>query len=194
MKKIKLDSEALNYISAELNKGFELSQRLRSIDLNNGEVFTYSPLGFEQLISDNIDESIDYLTNTSVLEDFNHISNHIIYQFLRKSPNNIAIFETYSRLGDPKLWKHQYFTIGNCIYRYLLGENTKKTILDYQLSAAFYPGITILSENFQPEYVLFDHSFTETKIQTLLDNVSYIIVVAFDAEGYVFWKKKGNSL
>jgi hypothetical protein len=192
MKKVKTGTEALQYLRQELRQGNDLAHQLLGLNLEGGEGFTFLPTGLSSSQIADFGESLGYLSGEGVLNDFQEILLGGLARYLHYNWN-LVVFETVwgppteSRL--PKV--SNYFVYSGCKYDFLTwnDQTSKSTLIDYILDAQGYPTIIVLTKNTRDELVLSpQRQIQESILEELARNAEYIIVGAFDGEGYLFWE------
>ncbi len=194
LKKVNLDSQALEYIVDELSQGRELAKAvLLNTFLQKGKLFTYSPEKFDIREMDDLGESISYLSDEYVLQPFREIIGREIVNYCNESESHIAIFETLGHvpvppsLEDPGI---RYFSIKGNKYDYIVKDFVQSIRIErYLIDSSIYPTVIVLTTlpfgiTIQPY-----QEIDEDLITSLATNANKIIIGAFDGEGYVIWEK-----
>ena len=197
LRKIELPIEAIDYIKQELTQGGILSNiEERSTDLSSGQIFTYFPMEFSLQTPFDFCESLEFLTGERVSDMFDAKISELIGNFLNKSSQNVVIFETWWNEDDPITSKCllQYFTINGRRYDFLKGGNDKQPIKDYMDDAQGYPSVIVLVNVKDQDIEIHDKTqFPEENINNLVNGTEFVIVGAFDGEGYLIWQKKRSE-
>lgn len=193
--KVELTAESIDYINQELAQGGELfiEEHLCALNLGQGHVFSYFPIEFSPSTPVDFGESIEFLTGKRVSGEFNSKIKELIRNFLDENSRNVAIFETMWNEGDPITSQSslQYFSIKGTRYDFLKGEDEKKPIDDYINDAQGYPTIIALVNGEDSNFEIWDkYHFPEEKVIELIKRTEFLLVGAFDGEGYIIWKKK----
>jgi hypothetical protein len=191
MKKF-LNDDAISYIEGELSKGGILSQQIQDLDFKQGTVFTYLPNGYDLPELDDYFESIEFKTGDRVIDKFEDIFSEIVYEYLDKNSRRIAIFETFWEKNDPIVSgrDHQFFLFRSKVYDFISGSNIKKTIKQYLRGAQYFPTIIVLSKTDISNDELFNKDLNQKEIKKIIENIEFLIIGAFDGEGFLFWSKK----
>jgi hypothetical protein len=192
IKLLKLSEEAFEYIRNELSQGGYLPQRLLELDLEQGVVHTYVPVGFTPNSSIDYGESLNYLTGVRPLREIRRTIVDLISDYLDDSESKYAIFETWQEKGDPSVLKHdlQYFFIHSRLYGFLRGSDELKPIMEHLREAGPYPTIITLvkmpecGSPFLPATELSEDAYSK-----IVENVDCLIIGAWDGEGYIIWRK-----
>ena len=192
IKAVQLHKEAFVYIRNELSQGGYLSQRLLKKELSNGIVHTYVPIGFTPNDSTDFGESLNYLTGESSLKEIRDAVASLISDYLDDDKGKYAIFETWQEKGDPSVLKHdlQYFFSHSRLYGYIRGSDEHKPVIEHLREAGDFPTIIILVDF--PECNTLFHQASEIAEQVyemIVYNLDYLIIGAWDGEGYVVWRK-----
>lgn len=195
LRKVELTAESIDYINQELTQGGALfiEEHLLALNLGQGNVFTYFPIEFAPPTPVDFGESLEFLTGKRVSEEFNSKISDLIRNFLDESSRNIAIFETMWNESDPITSRSplQYFTIKGRRYDFLKGEDEKKPVDDYINDAQGYPTIIALINGKDSNFEIWDKlQIPEENVIELTKRTEFLIVGAFDGEGYIVWKKK----
>jgi hypothetical protein len=188
-----LAETARDYLTKCLKSGNTLAGHLlREVNLVNGELFTFLPAGADQSRFDQFrqggiaksTESISYLTGRVRL-------------FLNSCAQGVVIFEdALAKKGDPCVEKSktQMLFHGQEIYHYLLADNIHPQVVSWTVTQASAPHLFICAMTQLSQGQTFAGGRSEVSNSTLqnLAKVSTELVVgAYDAEGYVYWKKSG---
>lgn len=190
-----LGAEAVSYILKELSISGIYAKMLLSQFLGAGKITTYYPSSLDPAFSVNFTKSV-YLSygekmNSEVLPKI--VSR--ITSYLSSRDNRYAIFSTYAKVGDPflgtlKSVPHYVSYRKNVFYLIPSWDHSEESILNTLVHSTNYPTICGLAslpphqDRLQPRQVLSKDLLTQ-----LAENTEYIIVGAYDEEGYLIWER-----
>ena len=195
LKKLELNSKALQYIKEEINFHSHLSTVLPDISLilEEGVVFSFFPYNFsEKQSSVDYSESFNYVYRKPLLEEIETETISFITDFLNDDHNKYAVFETLSCRYDPIINKRNLpaFYINNRKYTYIKGDCQSKPVKKCLIDAQGYPTIILLLDATCNEFsITNEEELTSKNIHNIVSIIKIIIVGAFDGEGYLFWQR-----
>lgn len=191
LQKLYLNHVGMSYILDELSQGAELSQRLCWLELQKGAAFTYVPTELSLSSLSNFSESMEFLSGRNVIHDFDEITVQLIAKYLSKNIDNVVMFETLWRANDPIISKRNYkmVIINSSVYYFISGNDEPKPIIEYLQYAKNYPTVIVLSKRILDENYLPKSKNDTEALELFYESIDYIIVGAFDGEGFIFWSK-----
>jgi len=192
IKKVQLKEDSFAYIKEELRKGGYLSKNLLKIEIERGTVYTFVPTSFNPSPGIDYGASLTYITGVSVGAEIRDSINQLISDYLETNGNNCAIFETMMIKKDPITSRSdlQYFFSHSRVYAFLKGNDENKPVSKYSRKAGGYPTIiSLVSMPKDDDYIIHATELTEEGYVQIIDSVDYLIIGAWDEEGYLIWCK-----
>jgi hypothetical protein len=192
----------LNYIKGELYKGkYYAKSILQNKKLEEGVIYTIIPpecVNDAEDFDDSIVKPYEDLGGNSKEYRRKIISNveRLIRNYIMNN-NGCAIFEIFARPASPILefGKKRYFIFKNEAYLILFRQaDLKKEIQEYLPSARPYPeiiGLSSLSEH-DIEYIEYQ-TVDEGMMKKLVETTDYLLIGAYDGEGYLIWEKDNKK-
>jgi hypothetical protein len=198
LKKIVFNENGLKYIKGELYRGkYYAKSILQRNKLEEGVIHTIIP-------PECVNDAEDF--DDSILKPYEDLGGNPkeyrqklitnVEQLIRDyimNNNGCAIFEIFARSDSPILDRgnKKYFIFNKEAYL-ILFKNTdlKNEIHEYLPSARPYPeiiGLSSLSEH-DIEYVEYQ-TVDEGMMKKLVETTDYLIIGAYDGEGYLIWEK-----
>lgn len=193
IKKVSYGSEAISYIKGELGNGGVYAKRLLRLPLDGGKVYSYLPVSVDPASIRNFAWSTYLDHGVKMLHEVYPKIVSQITSFLSNQENRYAIFSTYASVGDGFLDKDKtlarYVSYNSNVYFCISSKNHSKENIMYALKfAAGWPrihGLTSLPSNVQP--LQSRQALTKKQMNYLADRTDYIIIGAYDGEGYLVW-------
>lgn len=172
---------------------------LKNVDFTKGTFFTLLPEGVpeNQLytfkyggVLPQPPQTEDMPPNAWPIPNTNDNLSQFLFEYLNGKKNPLIIFENYlsEELEEPTILEgvrnvnindETYILIQNCIPNYEAVEDCVWT------SKAGRHYLSLLSENIHD----IKNIITVDDFQTIYTNIQYIIIGAYDGEGYVYWEK-----
>ncbi len=189
---ITLDERAHSFIKDELKHGNSLAQFLSEIkSFDEGQVTSYLPasLGFEKIPDFN--HSIFLETGLKLGKIAEQMVEVFIAEYLQKDKGHCFVVETYYHYPKDKAFLNKnaipYFIFENQVYFY----STESSVNLHEVlhSARDYPFISCLTSLPEPTPIPANSEF----IQGLSERAQFIIIKAFDAEGYYLVLENSNG-
>jgi hypothetical protein len=189
---VTLDERALSFIKDELKNGNLLAQFLSEIkSFDEGRVTAFLPIS---LTSENIpefDRSIFLETGLKLGKNAEQKVEEFITAYLQKDKSHCFVVETYYHYPkNQALFDNlaiPYFVFEDEVYFCLTESNSN--VHQVLHSARDYPFVSCLSTIQQTQV-----SVTREFIEELSERTRFVIVKAFDAEGYYLVLDKGDEL
>jgi hypothetical protein len=193
LKKISLkNNNAFQYIINQLSLGGEISNYLQKFNLGMGTLITYLP---EEVDTEKItdwSESIDWLYGKNVTKENENILINLISKFMKMKKGNCFLSETLCLLGDPILNKKNfpYISYNNQIFGYLINISSDELIRTVLINSRRYPFVGLLTELPNGLDAIYNkQKLSENTLERLIKLTRYIIIGAFDDEGFIIWSK-----
>lgn len=186
-----LSDNAVKYIRNELSQGGYLPERLLELDLEQGVVHTYVPIGFTPNSSTDYGDSLNYLTGELPSREIRDTVVGFIKDYLDDDERKYAIFETWREKGDQGILNYdlQHFFSHSRLYSFLRGSDKRKSIRKYLRKARAYPTIIILTSIAESSKIITNaNEIDEEAYAKIVSNVDYLLIGAWDQEGYLIWR------
>lgn len=211
-------NKSLSYIQSRLKTGNTLSQMINiRINFMNGNIYTYLPeyiyekdvYNFEEgvyKIDKEKDQQIEYRTEDNIIGAIHikqtiansayWLANEIIKDFTNKESNEV-IFEDPIR----SIKTLKYHSIENAI----IYHDELYILIEKEITLERMTNIISAIPNFQPPLKGFlyyknksdslrDLKLTREYFATIANNISKIIIGAYDSEGYIIWEKNNTKV
>lgn len=189
LKKVKLETNAIDYIKGELSQGGKFSDHLLGLSFEQGEVTTFIPEGADlNLLIEDYGESITYLTGVPVLKDFELEIINLIQNFLRSGDHRMVVFETFWDLDRHFKPEIPWFSVNQqkCIV-IDSNQNDAGLITMCMNEANAYPTIYLFI--IAPNVPSLHQEASDALLSTLSTGTQSVVVGAFDGEGYLIWTR-----
>ena len=185
-----LDDRAIDYIYSELSKGRGLARQLAQLPLRGGRVVTYLP--------DTVTETalMDFGSGGVASGEENRNLAQFIQRHLKETtagPQLCVLEHALARRGDPVIarWEIPYFTVGDEVYLFAEGGSSFDQVLGILTEGHLYPAIGTLA-SLPDGYRPIDEgaAVDQDVLRRLAEGTRYLIVGAYDAEGWLIWSHR----
>ena len=193
IEKIILGPKGLQFIRSELSLGRDLSQEYFKQNLGQGYLFSYIPQGLEEYNLD-LSESLEYKTGKRVSHILLNLIVNFISSYLLENKFSYVIFETFWSKGDPILqesaFQFSYILINESVNILLRTGSIPSEIEESIKYSQHYPLIIVLGKSMRVSNALANKILVSPSVlQEIIQMTDYLIVGAFDDEGYIVWGK-----
>lgn len=194
---ITLGNEAKLYICDRLQSGRSLSRYLLRHDIMGGDVITYfsrdvDPGAIQRLTMEEFnfgDRSSGDVPQQCLVE--------VLKKYLGSGKHRICVFENANAEPNyPYLsrMKSHLVTYGNEVYHVVDNDDDEEILLTIQESGASWLQIGMAGTWWHPgDNGSNVDAWTESDIEAISEGVEYIIIDAFDGEGYLIWSRAGHT-
>lgn len=198
LKRFNFGNSVLTYIEKELENGNSFARKiLEVVRLQDGEVATFIPSELHPSMYDFGNSIIKQYNDHGgvayeLQQELQITRVNLISQFLSKQKGYV-IFEILGRPNDPAIQREtkQYFTFEDDVFLYLSENDSNPVFIQtYWETARCYPRIIGLSSFPKNKYEIKPGKEVEQKtIDLLADRMKYLIIGAYDDEGYLLWRR-----
>jgi hypothetical protein len=184
--KYSFGEEAMEYMKSVLRCGSQLSLALSHIDLSEGNIVSWLPIGT------NAERVTNFMSGgTTIRQESLRLLTEIVVNALASRPGSVCILENpLSRPGDAYLrqLKIPYITNGCEVYFVLDRHASANLVYDALRTAYSYRlvGCIILLHESG------DHTNTLEPILGSIAQTDEVYVGAYDGEGFLMWKRKSH--
>jgi len=214
-----IGSPGEDYIRSILEEGASLGRQLahallKYMDLSRGSIYTYLPpfldtesvLHFEHsilplpedILSRQIVRQGEYIIIPKASTEHLHLV-PFVKEFLSTTPWAIAVFEDWlTEYGDGRPSDEvRRLVIGREICFYLLWRDADEMLIEKtirEVTTPYPPMVGILSsisESEAPEWERLEREGDEAEIESLARRTRFLIVGAYDGEGFLVWDRTG---
>ena len=189
---ITLDERAIAFINGELEYGNSLAQSLRAEkSFAKGQVTAYLPASLDIENIPDFNHSIFLETGLRFGKPAEQRVKDFIANYLQKDRKHCFVVETYYRYPEDEAFLKEhaipFFVFEDQVYFFL----TESILNLHEIlhSARDYPFVSCLTSFPEEVLMLANSAF----IQGLSNRAEFIIVKAFDAEGYYLVLEKSNG-
>ncbi|MBS0584972.1 MAG: hypothetical protein JSR76_01560 [Verrucomicrobia bacterium] len=178
--------QTLAYLEDNLKGTNALSNAvLRETPFKEGEFYTFFPSGIQE-------HQMYNFTSGGIAGKVRHKLSYLIMEELEKAPKLTCIFDdigaTYTDGYEDELFSKTGAHYGEEVYYIISSGSISKALLDTCLYASngAWHSLCVLSAVPKTE----DRSLTSEEINEIAKKAELLILGAYDAEGFIFWRRR----
>jgi hypothetical protein len=209
MRKVKLNQSGVDFLRSALSAGDYLAELLNTLPLEEGAVYTFLPNGADPA---QLSLAAGGLSQINYVDDLQRPIEQLILNFLRSSPENVAVIEATS-IEKEKLssWlantpvDFKYFTLNRTrrtakdpvtqttldqvgVYGMLMADQAKLSYVKDFIEEAFpFQKIGMLSSSAEAKFPHVGQEVEMEWLRRLAARAQYIFASAYDGAGMVVW-------
>lgn len=192
-----LGSEAREFAKSELERSGRLGRRLaEKLSASPGQIITDLPddAASESIISFNDSIPCNGQAMYGHMHDF---AMALVKNYLTHSGDSVAIFNTLAHPSDPwiKNYGPQFLTYGTDVYLYLLhADRSESGIKRAFRHRGAFPGIVAFTRGQHSETRMWHrHAMSDLELTGLAAHTQFVMVEAFDQDGFVLWSTSSTD-